>query len=303
MVVLGGLGAGVSGTTQPQKNSHQNETSGTTYVDELDQSMTNPDGVLPVGWYHPAQNMSTNLSVAQSFKPQKEVLTRVQFLMGRNATTTYPCILAIRDNLTHKDLTLVQVKPAEFPVMDPAHMENLTWVTFDCNDIWVTLNQTYYIVLYSANVTNNFYYVSGNGTNLYPNGTAYLSIDNGNTWQEITNADGCFKTYGLRETFLDLTVKFNPFGPSFIIRNVGNYTAWDVTWNFTINGGIFGMIHRTVIGTLSELAPGNETIVTMGGPIFGFGPVTISVRVSAANAREKSAEVNAMILFIFWIIK
>jgi hypothetical protein len=306
IIVLGGLGAGVSGTTQQQKKSHPNETSGTTYVDELDQSMTTPDGVIQVGWYPPAQNTTTNLSVAQSFKPQKELLTRVQFLMGRNATTTNSCVLAIRDNLTHNDLASVHMNPAEFPVMDPAHMENLTWVTFDVNDIWVTLNQTYYIVLYTANDTDNddnYYYVSGNGTNLYPNGTAYLSTNNGDTWQEITNSDGCFKTYGLRETFLDLTVKSSLFGPMFIIRNIGNYTAWDVTWNFTINGGIFRITHWTVVGTLPKLEPGDEIIVKMDSPIIGFGAVTLSIRVSAANAREISAKINAMILFIFWIVK
>ena len=48
MVVLGGLGAGASGTTQPQKKSQPNNTTGITYEDELDQFMTSPDGVLPV---------------------------------------------------------------------------------------------------------------------------------------------------------------------------------------------------------------------------------------------------------------
>ena len=248
------------------------------------------------------QNRTVNLSVAQSFKPQKEVLTRVQFLMGRNITTTYPCILAIRDNLTKEDLTSVAVNPAQFPVMDPGHMENLTWVTFDFKDMWVTLNQTYYIVVYTTNITDNFYYVSGNGTNIYLNGTVYLSTDNGGTMEEFQDADGCFKTYGLRETFLDLTVKFGMLGPSFIIRNVGNYTAWDVTWNITINGGIFGMIHRTISGTLPELPSGNETTVTMGSVIIGLGHVTLSIRISAANVREISTETDALILFIFWRI-
>jgi len=306
-IVLGGLGAAVSGTNQPQKNSDQKETTGTTYVDELDQFMTTPDGVLPVGWFCPTQNITVNVSVAQSFKPQKEVLTCIQFLMGRNATTTNPCILAIRDNLTHQDLTSAIVNPAEVPIMDPAHMENLTWVTFDVNDIWVTVNQTYYIVVYTANMTDHhypddYYYVSGNGTNLYPNGTAYLSLDSGKTWEEITNGDGCFKTYGLPETFLEVNISSTIYGPKFIIRNIGDYTAWDVTWNVTITGGILGLLHKTVIGTIPELGPGNETVVTLGS-VVGLGPITLTVRVSAANVREIGTTLQAILIFIFWIIK
>lgn len=301
IVVLGGLGAVVSGATQTSKSSPANDPTGITYEDELDQYMTTPDGALPVGCYKFSENATINLTVAQSFTPQKELLTRVQFLMGRNTTATYPCTLAIRENLTKEDLAVIRLSPDKFPVANLTNRSTLDWITFDIQDIWVTLGHTYYIVLYTANVSNNYYIVAGNGTNIYKGGSAFLSGDNGKTWVNFNNSDGCFKTYGLKETFLNITMESSLFGPSFIIKNVGNYTAWDVTWNITIRGGIFGRINQTSGSTLSELTPGNETTVKMG--IFGLGSVKLSIRASAVNVHEKSLEINAMILFIFWIIK
>ena len=302
IVVLGGLGAVVTGAYQPAKKSYTNNTVRTTYEDELDQSMTDYDGSLPIGRTN-IFGFYANLTVSQSFIPQKELLTRTQFLMARNASTSHPCVLAIRDNLTGENLAIVSVAPDEFPVVNETPTEEqLAWVEFNFDDIWVNPGQTYYIVVYTTNITENYYWISGNGTNIYPNGSVMLSIDDGKTWLDIfPDADGCFKTYGLRETFLNINMYSNRFGPSFYIKNIGNYTAWDITWNITINGGIFGLIHKQVIDNLSELLPGNQTIIKMSG-FFGLGPVTISVRISAANVHEQIKQMQAKVFIIFWIV-
>jgi len=158
--------------------------------------MTSYDGVLPLGRTN-IFGYYANLSIAQSFKPQKEIQTRAQFLMARNATTLYPCYLAVRDTLTGEDLTIIAVEPDEFPLVSGTPTEEqLAWVEFNFKDIKITPEQTYYIVVYTANITENYYWISGNGTNIYPDGGVFLSIDDGNTWSEFTDADGCFKTYG-----------------------------------------------------------------------------------------------------------
>jgi len=301
IVVFGGLGAIVTATNQNQKNSERSGIAEFPYVDELDQSMTDYDGSLPLGRTN-IFGYYANLSIAQSFIPQKELLTRTLFLMARNASTVYPCLLAVRDNLTAENLAVVSVEPSEFPIVNGTPTEEqLSWVEFNFDDIWVTPGETYYLVVYTANITENYYWISGNGTNIYLNGTVYLSTNDGQTWSEFTDADGCFKTYGLRETFLNISMYSNRFGPSFYIKNIGNYTAWDITWNITINGGIFGLIHKQVIDNLSELLPGNETIIKMSG-FFGLGPVTISVRISAANVHEQIKQMQAKVFIIFWIV-
>jgi hypothetical protein len=296
IIVLCGLGAAVTATNQTQKNSQRSGTTESRYVDELDQSMTDYDGSLPLGRTN-IFGYYANLSIAQSFIPQMEVLTRTYFLMARNTSTTHPCFLAIRDNLTSKDLAVVSVEPSEFPIVNGTPTEEqLAWIEFNFDDLWVTPGQTYYIVVYTANTTDNYYWISGNGTNIYPNGTVYLSVNDGQTWSEFTDADGCFKTYGLHETFLQITMK-GGFGPSFVIKNIGNYTAWDVTLKSTISGGIVFVGKQSIID-ISELQP-NQEMTLNPGIVLGFGKVTISLQVTAANVKEMSSEASGFLLLFF----
>jgi hypothetical protein len=299
IVVLGGLGAAVTATNQNQKNSQGNSATSSPYVDELDQSMTDYDGSLPVGRTN-IFGFYANLTVSQSFIPQKELLTRTQFLMGRNTTTSHPCVLAIRDNLTGENLAVISVEPSEFPVVNGTPTEDqLAWIDFNFDDIWVTPGQTYYIIVYTTNITENYYWISGNGTNIYPNGSVMLSIDDGKTWMDVfPDADGCFKTFGLRETFLQITMK-GGFGPSYVIKNVGNYTAWDIIFDSTLAGGLV-FIGKHYTKNISELQPGQETTLRPGF-VLGFGKVTISLKVSAANVKETSSEVSATLLLFFLI--
>lgn len=293
IIVLGGLGAAVTATNEDQKNSQRSGTTESPYVDELDQSMTDYDGSLPLGRTN-IFGYYANLSIAQSFIPRMEVLTRTFFLMARNASTAYPCFLAVRDNLTAEDLTVVSVEPSEFPIVNGTPTEEqLAWIEFDFDDIWVTPGQTYYIVAYTANITENYYWISGNGTNIYQNGTVYLSLNDGQNWTEFVDADGCFQTYGLHETFLSITIK-GGFGGSISIKNIGNYTAWDITLNNTISGGLI-FTGRSFTTTLSELPPGQEMTLRMP-LILGFGKVIMTLKVSAANVKEISSQASAIIL-------
>jgi hypothetical protein len=296
IIVLGGLGAAVTATNQNQKNS----TTSSPYVDELDQSMTDYDGTLAVGYA--LLGNYTNISVAQSFIPQKEVLTRVQFLMAANASTTQPCVLAIRDNLTEQNLAVISLQPDDFPVVNGTPTEEqLEWINFNFTDIWVIPGHVYYIVVYSKAIPGNFYWIAGNGTNIYQNGTVFLSVDDGNTWGEFANADGCFMTYGLKETFLEITMKkFSPFGViSYTVTNIGNYTAWDIVIEETVKGGILGLIDddhgKFIIG---GLLPG-EFVGGGRGIFFGLGKITISLKISGANVKEVFIEKNAKIFLIF----
>lgn len=292
-----GLGASVIGTNHTPRDRNQSNVNLSPYVDDLDQSMTDYDGALPLGRTN-ISGFYTNLSIAQSFIPQLEVLTRTYFLMGRNASTTYPCFLAVRENLTSDDLVVVSVEPSDFPLVNQTpSQEQMAWIEFNFDDLWVTPGQTYYLVVYTVNSTENYYWISGNGTNMYQNGTVYLSIDDGNTWSEFTDADGCFKTYGLHETFLEISIEGGFPGLVFGIKNIGNYTAWDITLNFSISGGLI-FIGKHFSGTLSELPPGKQMSL-QAGLIFGFGKVILSVQVSAANVRPISIEKNATILLFF----
>jgi len=298
MLVLSGLTAVVPARDQTQKNTQRSDIE-SPYVDELDQSMTDYDGSLPLGRTNIVGH-NANLSIAQSFTPQIEVLTRAFFLMARNITTSEPCVLAVRDNLTKEDLSVVSIEPSAFPVVNGTPTEEqLAWIEFNFSDVWVTPGQIYYMVVYTANVTDNYYWISGNGTNIYPNGTVYLSIDDGQNWEEFVGADGCFKTYGLHETFLQLTPK-GGLGASFTVKNIGNYTAWDVILDVTISGG-FVFVGKQFSLFISELPPNQEITLKPGFLVLGFGKVTISITLSAANVKEMTSTKTGMLLLFFLI--
>ena len=159
--------------------------------DELDQSQTNYDENCPgpVGYF--PFNASWNVSVAQSFTPTKEILTRVYLYVGKNATAFYPLVMAIRDNLAGENLAISRVNSDEFMVYP-----NLSWIEFNFDDIIISMGETYYIICYTSNITDNTYICGANCSDVYPNGTAHASFDGGETWEPYPEADACFMTYG-----------------------------------------------------------------------------------------------------------
>jgi len=303
IVIASGFGAVATSASTHSQAPQQSNSSGVAFQDELDQSMTSPDmAPLPIGAVFFNTTHQQNLSAAQSFITTKDVITRVLFLMARNATTTHNCTCDLKENLTGDVLATVQVTPDQFHIYDPANATgNLTWVEFDFFSVWVTPGTTYYLVVYTTNVTDNIYYCAGNGSNVYADGAAYYSLDNGHSWQNLTDSDACFKTYGARETTLSITVGKSLLGPSFTIKNTGNRTAGNVASNITVTGGILGLIHTFSFKYYEDLPQNNQKIVrTPFTP--GFGPVKITETLSAINAKEQVVRVNATLILFIMIV-
>jgi len=121
-------------------------------ADELDQYqevMTENLGI-PVGQLSIPEN-PINIQVAQSFIPTKDIITRVELLIGKNSTATYPLEISIREELIKEDLTSVSIDPAMVPT------ESFDWVEIDFEDAVITSGQTYYIVALTENITENYY--------------------------------------------------------------------------------------------------------------------------------------------------
>jgi len=174
--------------------------------DELDQSQTvmTEDTAMPVGQI-PIPDNPINFQVAQSFIPTKEILTRVELFIGKNITTTFPYVVAIREELTEDDLTTASVDPEDINTLDISNETlNLSWIGFNFDDVMVTTGQTYYIVSYTENTTDNFYaWGADNESDPYPFGCAWMSIDDGDTWsnesvpaQQPSNVETSVKTAG-----------------------------------------------------------------------------------------------------------
>ncbi len=177
ILVIGGIGA-IALPVENSNNDIQFRNRFKNSYDEIDQYQTDyvQNIFLPVGRLADYFQSPLNISVAQSFKPQKEVLSKVALLVTKNTTTSEPFVLAIRDELPGENLAKISVNPDEFENL------NLTWVEFDFEDIPVIINKTYYIVSYTANVTENYYiWGANNNFESYKYGCAWMSID-GETW-------------------------------------------------------------------------------------------------------------------------
>ncbi len=285
--------------------------------DELDQSQTvYVNGtIVPVGRIQILEQVLT-LLIAQSFIPTKEVLTRVELYMGKNATASYPLVVGIRDNLTHQNLVETRLEPDQFT-------GNLTWIEFNFEDLWVNPGQTYFIVAATKNATDNYYgWAASNHSDAYLNGVAYWSIDNGTSWQGSVNAaqsqtaiasgaqsrrddngsfDMCFKTYGLEKTVLNLTFTSGLIAPTIVMTNVGSVTAQEPTWSVSVRGGLFQKVNFSSRETRPELQPGDGMLTTVG-LLVGFGFISLSVTASAINAHPVTLTRNGFLIFviIFW---
>ena len=286
------------------------------YVDELDQYQnTAIEGIgLIVGRMKMNETISLNFQAAQSFIPQKSILTRVELFIGKNMTAFHPFNLGIRDELTASDLISVSAEPEIITT------ENFSWIEFDCSDMWVTIGQTYYLVGYTENDTDNWYGWAGNNVSTsYPHGCAWMSINDGLNWSndsvcldvhntqqhnlrdDNTTWDMVFRTYGLDATELSIEMKPGILKSTVEIKNVGSVPAYDVVATLDATGGIFNRINTTLSTNTSELSD-NTSISIILGPIFGFGPINIHVEAIAANAEEVSLDVSGFIFFIFQLI-
>ncbi|MDH7518051.1 MAG: hypothetical protein QHH19_06905 [Candidatus Thermoplasmatota archaeon] len=224
ILVLTGLGASAtpfydnSITIKWKQNNFTNTLKG----DVLDQSQLDMDWFGPIGPFPLAGG--ANYIIAQTFKPTKPVLTRVELMIGKNSTTTYDYTVAIRNALNGSDLTSVSI-PAEQIVT-----ENFSWIEFNFPDIAVTPGDTYYIVSYTVNATDNWYAWGMKTGNAYPNGTIYYTTNDGATWDEEPNGDMTFKTYGRSNSPPDI--------PSISGKTKGKvYVAYEYTFVATDSDG------------------------------------------------------------------
>ena len=290
------------------------------YMDELDQFQTEQtNGVgIPVGtFYIPDPPMSFYVQVAQSFIPTKQMLTRVELFVGRNDTASHPYTVAIREELTEGNLVETSLDPHEFVI------QNYSWVEFDFEDILVNIGQTYYIVCYTENVTDNYYaWGLNNDSESYEDGCAWVSLDEGDTWtnesytaenqlkncrselgiigEDDNASDMCFKTYGADSTNINIEIIKTGIGISATITNTGDMPATEVEWTIKATGGILGLVNGTTTDMIAQINAEESVTVPMS-IVFGLGPITITAVAKASNSLEVSDSLDAVLVIIFVI--
>ena len=81
------------------------------------------------------------------------------------------------------------------------------------------------------------------------------------------------------------------FGVKTVIKNNGTSNLNNITWQIHVEGGILGMINKTVNGTID--IPAGESVTVTTGMLIGFGKISIIAKVAD---EEKTAEGTQIII-------
>jgi hypothetical protein len=115
------------------------------------------------------------------------------------------------------------------------------------------------------------------------------------SYQDDNNGGNSGSAYVFTRTGLTFSIA-GGLGVKAIIKNNGTSDVTGVGWQIHVEGGILGMINKTVNGTID--IPAGETITVKTGLLFGFGAITIVAKV----ADEEQTETGTQII-IFSMVK
>jgi parallel beta-helix repeat protein len=203
---------------------------------------------------------------------------------------------------------------------------------FKCNVIdtntqcGVFIYEAHNNIFYHNNFINNSNNVVNYGNNTWDNGYPsggnywddYIGVDDffGKN-QNILNPDGIGDSpYPIAETndedryplmkpyemtILTVAIKPGLFKFNFQIKNIGNHTAFNIQWNIRINGG-FILIGRESSGAVDKpLLPNEESLLSSGLILLGFGPIQITLAIWADNA-HRIENTSKGFLFLFFLM-
>jgi hypothetical protein len=81
-------------------------------------------------------------------------------------------------------------------------------------------------------------------------------------------------------------------GVKTVINNNGTANFSDISWQIHVEGGILGMINKTIDGTID--VPAGDSVTVQTGLLLGLGPITITVKIAD---EEQTAEGTQLLIF------
>jgi len=195
------------------------------------------------------------------------------------------------------------IQPGAIIITEPYHFDLQDWFRIDLTtpvpiaddtDIWIACAW--------ESGANDFPAVLDAGPEVRTKGD-WVYMDNvwresyifGSPYNANWGIEAIIEGTGTIWTELSITDPTGPIGVSTSIKNIGENPATNVAYEFTVNGGILGMINKNNTDTIAELAIGAEESLS-SGLIFGFGSIDIEISADADNADPVSKTKTAFVL-------
>jgi hypothetical protein len=201
-------------------------------------------------------SIHNDIWIAQSFIPSMTPLTKIELKIDKPRVIQRSLEISVRKNLSGSELTFISIPASDIPFYK-------NWIEFDINDIEVTVNETYYIVVRSQSPSQESYiWLDEYNTSLdfYSFGEQWFSNNRGATWAKTETGnfhiDSTFRTYSyISVPDLECTGYFNwtevkpgdVVNGSFTLTNIGtplSYLSWKIyqwpswgTWTFSKSSG------------------------------------------------------------------
>jgi hypothetical protein len=145
--------------------------------------------------YYSFYPVCDNIQVGQSFKPQMNYISKVAVPIFSRAND--PVYLYIKKNIDDEE-SLAEACISVPPTINDFSKGVYNWALFDIPDLYVDINETYYIVcktdFFWQGQQSNLW--ACNYEDVYSYGYLLYSMDYGENWNNCFNEDFCFVIYG-----------------------------------------------------------------------------------------------------------
>jgi len=97
----------------------------------------------------------------------------------------------------------------------------------------------------------------------------------------------------------DLEVDFQPTfaGIKTTLKNIGYSTMTNLDWSIKASGGLFHTINVSTTGLIDRLAADEEIVMQTDQPVFGFGRISVVLKVNKGVAAKQGYIIGPLILF------
>jgi hypothetical protein len=211
----------------------------------------------------------------------------VTIIIYDNGTPTNPGVIIVDDTNAILNGTRLITVPLVTPVALAGHTE--LWVCVQWIQKQVMTHYAFFDAGPAVRGKGDWIYINSGWSELYQ------------WWDDYNWAIGAI-VEGQWSTTLTLgNITKVPFGFDTEVQNTGDVDALNVTWSFTVLGGILGH-HKTATGTDATLIA-HGTLPISVHLFIVFGKIAIAIDAQATNAAEVSVRKSAFLLgpFLFGI--